>query len=254
MAKTARKPLPTLREGLDALATGRAAGAEDVHELHRRLRRERLERRLRNGGRPHEGLRELERALGVWRDLSLFRATLRAAEPARLRAEDRSWKRVAYARALAEERAARTTALRKAAEVARLGVPRAGGPRSGPPARLRADRPRRALANALRRARERLSARRAHDLRKEMRRFGFLRDLVAVAEGREAGRRPSAVRRLIAALGRLHDLDVALERLRAYPRGGARWRRRLALERARLEPKIRRALRSGGVARFARGR
>lgn len=196
-------------------------------------------------------MRELERALGSWRDRTLFRATLRHVEPARLRPRERAWKRAAYRRALAEERQARAEALAAARRAARDASLAAARPTRGRGTGPRAARARRGLREALERASDRLSARRAHELRKEIRRAGLLEELLAGAGDRPA--RPPAVRRLVAALGRLHDLDVALEHLERYPRGGARWRARLVRERRRRAQELRPALRSRAVARFVRG-
>lgn len=250
MAPRPRAPLLT---AIRALARGRAVGLEPVHELHRRLRRARLEGRLTGAPPPSAPLRELERALGASRDLSLFRLVLARAEPRGLRAADRRWRAVAYARARREEREAASRALVAARRAAAGPTGPSRGPRPPRTARARLRSGRRDAREALRRARAKLTLRRAHALRKELRRLGLL----ATLEGREprgtASAKPAAVRRAVEGLGRLHDLDVALARLEGYPEGGERWRRRLERARTALEPEISRLLRSKALRRFTRG-
>jgi len=236
-----------LRRTLRSLAVDPALTPARVHRLHRALRKHRLRA---EGGvapsprtdRPYPPvLRSVERSLGQLRDLTLFRATLGRAAPRGPSRIERAWRDEVLRRVRAREATLR-------GQVRRLAARALPALTTGSGRRFASERePPRRFPEVLDRALRRLSAGRAHALRKELRRH-----LLAAPGTRPGvkGEPGGLVRRLVRELGRLHDLDVALERIDDGPRaGGKRWRDHVARERRDLARQLRRRLRSRATAR-----
>jgi CHAD domain-containing protein len=270
----ARRSSPTWPSRLAAFLEPRGRGREEVHRLHRDLRRSRFEGQIlgrvlgapssdRSLERPKE-LRELEKALGAWRDVEMTRDLWRELgrgepPPPELRWRG-TWERSFDAEARGYERAS--------IRLARALLRRSDGPPSPPAApgvlrRLEApvrwrrelETRRRRYLKALRRIDGRLPAEPAHAFRQELRRLGVFYDLLSAAPWASPPRRPAKVQRVIDRLGRVHDIDRALVRLAREEAGPARddLGRRLRAERRRAADRARRALESKSVRRFAEG-
>lgn len=232
------------------LARGAPVSRDRVHTLHRSLRRARLERRLLGDRTPLARERALERALGHWRDLQLFGSILRQHAPPRATGRERTWIARQTSRLAADTVRARREAIARAAQLAR-GARAKRRATAGPPRERKA---RRGVSEALRQARVRLSAERGHALRKALRRLTVAIDLGRAMAGRPPHRRPSELRTLVAALGRLHDLDVARSRLGpGASSGGRRWIHSMDAARRSLRNQIRSALRGRVVPAYVRG-
>ncbi|HEY6238789.1 MAG TPA: hypothetical protein VIZ68_06360 [Thermoplasmata archaeon] len=260
-AVTTSAPARPLASELQALRRGPRRSAERVHDLHRALRLHRLTFEASSGARTRPAprypaaLRSLERAIGRLRDLGLFREVLASADPPTITPVERAWKkqvlhkvRLDQARAERRVRSLAKRCRRSAPTLKILGARLERWTEAEEEAEQRRFG-RGRLRDSIRRARRRLSPGRAHAVRKALRR--------AVIPGtrpddRAPPRAAQRVRRLIADLGRLHDLDVALARIGRAPRpGGRRWRTSVQGERRELARRVRRALRSPAVVRLA---
>jgi len=245
----------TLGDAVRRLSPGPRPTPEGVHDLHRALRVARLAHSAAGSGRPRAvpyppPLRALERSLGALRDLDLFRSVLDSAAPKRPTAAEQAWREEVLRRARIDEakaeetlRSLATRCLRSPPTMRRLAPGRRSEVRASEAAPSVG---RRRLRDALRRARRRLSPGRAHAVRKELR-----RTLIGPhSNGRAVGvRTAERIRRLVAELGRLHDLDVAIDRIARCPGPGrSRWRDRLVRERRTTGRSVRRGLGSASVA------
>jgi hypothetical protein len=268
----ARRPVPAWPRRLAAFLEPGGRDREVVHDLHRDLRRSRFEGQIvgrvlgaskadRSLERPAE-LRELERALGRWRDVEMTRDLWRSlqADPT-LPAEAR-WlagrERALDIEAHGHERSAVRLAqrlLRAAAVPVTAGAaPRALRRLETPPRwRKELETRRRRYLKALKRIDADLPAEPAHAFRQELRRLGVFYDLLAIAPWAAPPRRPAKVQRVLDRLGLVHDLDRAIVRLSHETPGPIRdeFGRRLRTERRRAADRARRALGSKAVRRYA---
>jgi hypothetical protein len=226
---------------LRRLARGPPFSGEVVHRLHRALRRRRiLEEEVPTLAQPRAGRRSrLEHRLGEWREIGQCRTLLAKARPKQPTRRELQWFASVDRRLLS---AAEDLARSLTADAAR--VAEGFRARGSAPAREIVSP---ALDRSRRRVQAELAARRtgdgalgAHTLRKRLRRY---RVLELCAEG-DASRDGDATDALLSSLGRLHDVQRTLRRVRGLSRGreGKRWLRALRKRRAARRREIRRQI------------
>ncbi|MCI4340227.1 MAG: hypothetical protein L3J73_03030, partial [Thermoplasmata archaeon] len=208
------------------------------------------------------GLRDLERALGRWRDVELTRDLWRSVRSPRPGARESRWlgsrERNLDQEAQALERQAVVIAQQLVGTVPR------SPPAPAPPTRLRRletpgrwrrelDARRRRYLRALGEITDALPPEATHAFRQEVRRLGVFYDLLAAAPWAVPPKRTAKIQRVLDRLGQLHDLDRAIGRLAAEPASALRreYRDRLRSERRRAAERARRALAAKGVRRYA---
>ncbi|HXW67101.1 MAG TPA: CHAD domain-containing protein [Thermoplasmata archaeon] len=280
LLRDVRRSLAAVRGELEALATRPHATPESLHDLHRALRRLRqalaLWARL-LGPADRRALRPLDRRvarlarlIGRVRDRDVMLGLIESANlprpsaddlprllrlRARLRDDARTGRELlkVFARSEIDGRLAEhlETLLRRPARADRVPSVR----------RLLEDedeRRRLRVRAAHRRARRKSSVNRLHRLRLQIRRLRHLDELRARLDPAFPVPNATAVRRLQAQLGRLHDLDIVLTGLDADLRG-SRWAEAMREERRALRAGLRRVLRARdwpwrrGSRRTARG-
>ncbi len=257
---------------LATFLTRRGRSRESVHALHRDLRRDRFEGQIlarilgasasdRSLERP-PALRDLERALGRWRDVEITRELWRSVRTKVIGRREARWLAKREKRLDTES----DTFEREAVELVRRHLAAHPSPAPSPrpalsPKRLQTPlRWRKELAvrrkrylKSLAGVTDSLPAEATHAFRQEVRRLGVYYDLLAIAPWAAPPRRSEKIQRVLDRLGRLHDWDRAIARLRQEPSSGLReeYRDRLRSERRRTTVRARRVLASKGVRRYA---
>jgi CHAD domain-containing protein len=186
------------------MAPGRRSSwtPEQVHRWHRRLRKERLERKAAGIAETEPALRDLERQLGRLRDLDLLIELLAEPRAEPELAPERAW-RQATRSTLSDQR-------QVAAQAVALPPPR---PIPAPHREVAGAAAIRRLARDISRALDRPTAKRVHAVRQAIRRVEAART-VAAAPG-SPYERPRRVARIMSTLGRVHDLDRSVDQLRS---------------------------------------